>query len=225
LQAKLYDAESTALPKQSFTTVATSFGSVHATLLRAGRELTSAFIYTEALPEDVITARLRWRQGDGTWQKMEDDVYPYEFSPEIRDEAGNFEALFEIEDVNQQWHRSPVITLAVNTSSKPLPTTASPSSETLKTQKSALSDLTSSSPPILTDEFIAYLQHAANGDNFGFRADGRFYPYSTPQGRRIAWRQPVWDKRFFAEGCTREEADRQLRAELSRTASHRLRHT
>ena len=219
LQAKLYDAESTALPKQSFTTVATSFGSVHATLLRAGRELTSAFIYTEALPEDVITARLRWRQGDGTWQKMEDDVYPYEFSPEIRDEAGNFEALFEIEDVNQQWHRSPVITLAVNTSSKPLPTTASPSSETLKTQKSALSDLTSSSPPILTDEFIAYLQHAANGDNFGFCADGRFYPYSTPQGRRIAWRQPVWDKRFFAEGCTREEADRQLRAELSRTVS------
>lgn len=66
-------------------------------------------------------------------------------------------------------------------------------------------------------EFVGYLQRAANGNAFGLRADGRFYPYSTPEGRRIAWRQPVWDKALFATGCTREEADAHLRAALSRT--------
>jgi len=68
----------------------------------------------------------------------------------------------------------------------------------------------------ITDDFVAYIQRAANGDNFGLRADGRFYPYSTPQGRRIAWRQPVWDKALFANGCTRAEAEQHLRAGLQR---------
>jgi hypothetical protein len=53
---------------------------------------------------------------------------------------------------------------------------------------------------------VAYIQ----------RADGRFYPYSTPQGRRIGWRQPVWDKALFATGCTRAEAEQRLRADLGR---------
>jgi hypothetical protein len=71
-------------------------------------------------------------------------------------------------------------------------------------------------PPLDTG-FIAYLERAANASDFGLHADGRYYPYSTPQGRRIAWRQPVWDKAFFAHGCTREEAERHLRADLDRT--------
>ena len=74
----------------------------------------------------------------------------------------------------------------------------------------------------ITDEFVAYIQRAANGDNFGLRADGRFYPYSTPQGRRIAWRQPVWDKALFARGCTRAEAEQRLRADLGRTLAELL---
>ena len=57
----------------------------------------------------------------------------------------------------------------------------------------------------------------ANGNNFGLHADGRFYPYSTPQGRRIAWRQAVCDGTLFAKGCTREEAGQRLRVELGRT--------
>ena len=40
---------------------------------------------------------------------------------------------------------------------------------------------------------------------------------AMPQGRRIAWRQPVWDKGLFAHGCTRQEAERQFRADLQRT--------
>jgi hypothetical protein len=37
-------------------------------LLSLGRGLTSAFVYTEALPESAISARLRWRQGGGPWK-------------------------------------------------------------------------------------------------------------------------------------------------------------
>jgi hypothetical protein len=70
---------------------------------------------------------------------------------------------------------------------------------------------TGETPVPLNDELVAYIQRAANGDNFGLRADGRFYPYSTPQGRRIGWRQPVWDKALFATGCTRAEAEQRLR--------------
>jgi hypothetical protein len=51
----------------------TNIGPVHAMLLRAGRGLTSAFVYTEALPENVIAAKLRWRQGNGAWQELTDD--------------------------------------------------------------------------------------------------------------------------------------------------------
>ena len=69
----------------------------------------------------------------------------------------------------------------------------------------------------LREEFIAYIEQAANGQNFGRRSDGRFYPYSTPQGRRIAWRQPVWDKTLHAKGCTGAEAEQHLRADLART--------
>jgi hypothetical protein len=34
----------------------------------------------------------------------------------------------------------------------------------------------STAPVTVTDDFVAYIQRAANGDSFGLRADGRFYP-------------------------------------------------
>ncbi|MBM3860780.1 MAG: hypothetical protein FJ395_14165 [Verrucomicrobia bacterium] len=104
LQAKLY-AESPALGSGSYTNA----GPVHAMLLRAGRGLTSAFVYSEALPEDVIVAKLRWRQGDGAWQELTDEVFPYEFSVDIGE--AEFQCVFEIEDVNQQLHRTELIIL------------------------------------------------------------------------------------------------------------------
>lgn len=58
---------------------------------------------------------------------------------------------------------------------------------------------------------------AANGKEFGLRADGRFYPYSTPQGRRSGARQEVWKKGLFQSGCTREEAERHFRSDLGKT--------
>jgi len=71
--------------------------------------LTSAFVYSKALPEDVIAAKLRWRQGDGPWQEMTDEIFPYEFSVDIGE--GEFQCVFEIEDVNQQLHCTGPITL------------------------------------------------------------------------------------------------------------------
>src|SRR5205085_2528918 len=67
LQSKLYDKGTAPLPPQSFTEVSAPFGKVHAMLLRAGRVLTSAYVYAVALPDLVISARLRWRQGNDAW--------------------------------------------------------------------------------------------------------------------------------------------------------------
>ncbi|HTF13151.1 MAG TPA: hypothetical protein VK643_00615, partial [Burkholderiales bacterium] len=233
LQARLYDANTAALPAQSLTEITAPFGKVHVTLLRAGRGLTSAFVYTEALPENVVAARLRWRQGDGAWRELTDEIYPYEFSPELRDDAGDFECVFEIEDAQQRLLCSPVITLAMG---KTATAAGAPSDAdtlvrndsgrdhadrsvriteaTVRTGVSASRDAQPAPP--LADDFVGYLQRTANENNFGLRADGRYYPYSTPQGRRIAWRQSVWDKALFAHGCTREEAEQHLRADLER---------
>lgn len=204
LQAKLYD---TIAPLSEKSHVQT--GDVHAMLLRPGRGLTRAFVYSEALPENVISARLRWRQGDGEWQSLTDDIYPYEFSPDVKDDGGDFVCVLEMEDTNQAVKRSALIVLPLggNGSSELPPEKPFP--------------LISEAKPVplvsFSDEFVSYLQNAANGTDFGLHDDGRFYPYSTPLGRRIGWRQPVWDKSLFARGCTHDEAAVQLRTSLSRT--------
>jgi hypothetical protein len=204
LQSKLYDSIAP-LPDESHAHI----GDVHAMLLRPGRGLTSAFVYSEALPENLIGARLRWRQGDGEWHELYDDIFPYEFSPELKDDGGDFSCVFEIEDANQTVRQSALIVLPLGGKApdelpprKPFPAVAKPAHVRLTE---------------FSEDFVSYLQSAANGSDFGLREDGRFHPYSTPLGRRIAWRQPVWDKALFARGCTREEAAVELRASLSRT--------
>ncbi len=71
-------------------------------------------------------------------------------------------------------------------------------------------------PFAITDEFVAYIQQGANPLAFGLAKDGRFYPYSTAQGRRIAWRQAVSDKTWFASGLAKADAEKLLRADLDR---------
>ena len=213
LQAGLYDTHSPPLPTASYADTTAPFGRVHAALLRAGRGLTSAFVYTDALPENVIAARLLWRQGDGAWQRLTDKVYPYEFSPELRDDAGDFFCVFEIEDAKQQVIRSPVIALAAGNAVPAAP--SPPASSGLIVEPPPVMPEPGGGVPAATgDDFIAYLERGANGSSFGLRSDGRFHPYSTPQGRRIAFRQLVWDNDLFARGCTRAEAEDRLRAEL-----------
>ena len=72
-------------------------------------------------------------------------------------------------------------------------------------------------PFAITDEFVAYIQQGANPQEYGLAKDGRFHPYSTAQGRRIAWRQAVGDKAWFATGLAKPDAEKLLRADLHRT--------
>ena len=72
-------------------------------------------------------------------------------------------------------------------------------------------------PPM--DGFVDYLKAAANPDKHGWRADGRFYPYSSPQGRRIGYRQPIADKKLYREGWSAADAERALREQIQAVAA------
>ena len=66
----------------------------------------------------------------------------------------------------------------------------------------------------ITDEFVQYIKKATNPYEFGLRADGKFYPYSTRYGRRIGYRQIVADKKMYREGWSRDAAEARLRKDL-----------
>lgn len=215
LQAKLYASSLLPLGEFSFAKSQTSFGPVHAMMIRSGKGLDTAFVYTEALPENVISARLRWKQGDDDWHELQDDIYPYEFSPAI-DGTKDFTCVLEVEDRSQKVLQSPVITLSPG-EQKP-PPFAGPADKPFPPLP-PISDTpmgVPEAPP--SDEFVTYLQASANPDHYGLR-EGRFYPYSTPQGRRIGYKQQVWDKKLFSEGCSPQEAEKRLREDLARTQS------
>ena len=72
-------------------------------------------------------------------------------------------------------------------------------------------------PVTITADFIAYLKQTTNPHQFGTRADGRWYPYSSPRGRRIGYDGPVDDKALYHEGLTQAEAENQLRARAEQT--------
>ncbi|MCX7008596.1 MAG: hypothetical protein NTY53_15315 [Kiritimatiellaeota bacterium] len=111
LQALLYDKTAPALGAQSFVTMTAPFGTVRAMLLTAGRGLTSAFVYADASAANTIAAKLRWRQGAGAWHELTDEIFPYEFSPELDETAGDFECVFEIENAKQEIQPSAPIVL------------------------------------------------------------------------------------------------------------------
>lgn len=68
----------------------------------------------------------------------------------------------------------------------------------------------------ITDDFVHYIQSATNPDGFGLSKDGHFKPYSTPMGRRIGYRQYIWDESLYDAGCTKQEAEKRLRDDLQR---------
>jgi len=69
----------------------------------------------------------------------------------------------------------------------------------------------------ITGEFVQYIKKATNPHEFGLRADGKFYPYSTRYGRRIGYRQAVTDKGMYQEGWSRTDAEARLREDLQKT--------
>jgi len=69
------------------------------------------------------------------------------------------------------------------------------------------------------EPFDAYLRRAANPDNLGLREDGRFYPYASPVGRRIGYRQEVADKNLYRDGWSREEAQASFSRQIEQVES------
>ena len=189
LQARLYDEKTAALGLDSFAQVAAPFGPVHALLLNAGRGLTSAFVYTEALPEHVIAARLRWRQGDGAWHLAVDDIYPYEFSPELNEDGGDFECVFEVEDTHQKIQSSPRIGLKPSAGRLEIaPVNAVDASIVPVLASPPLAGITPPAPAAVAfdcdDAFLAYLQRAANRNDFGLARMGAIIP--IPHRKAVA---------------------------------------
>jgi len=112
LQAKMHDPAAPVLGPASMQEVQAPFGRVYGMLLSLGRGLTSAFIYTDALPENVIAARLRWRQGTGAWQVRHDETFPFEFSVPVDERKGAFQCVLEIETAEQRVENSGTLVLA-----------------------------------------------------------------------------------------------------------------
>lgn len=111
IAAKRLDPSGPKLGPDSLVRTEAPFGKLHAMLISMGKGLTNAFIYTDALPEDVIEARLKYRQGEGQWKTLTDGIFPYEFSVEYDEGAGPMQLQFEVEDADQQVRSASVITL------------------------------------------------------------------------------------------------------------------
>lgn len=52
-------------------------------LLSMGPDLTSGYVYLKGTFETIAEARLHYRAGDGPWQTVSDDAYPYEFTVDL----------------------------------------------------------------------------------------------------------------------------------------------
>lgn len=98
----MFDANAVNLGPESYREVDASFGKVYAMLISMGKGLTSAFVYTDALPEKVIFAEFRYRQGNGEWKEVRDEIFPYELSTHIDESIGDFECIVEIENAEQE---------------------------------------------------------------------------------------------------------------------------
>ncbi len=111
LQAKMFDKTAVTLGKDSLVTADAPFGKVTAMLITMGKGLTSSYVYTDALPENVISAKLKYRQGNDPWKEKTDAIFPYEFSSDIDESKGDFQCVFEVETAKQKIQKSETITL------------------------------------------------------------------------------------------------------------------
>lgn len=68
--------------------------------------------------------------------------------------------------------------------------------------------------PFPSDAMVDYLMSAANGNGHGLR-DERYFPYPSPEGFRIAFRQPVEREEWFRDGWTVGEAKAAFREHLA----------
>lgn len=113
LQEKMFADGGPHLGPGSIGSVDTDFGKVHGMLLSMGTGLTSAFVYTEALPESVNRVKFRYRQGVEEWTTVEDAIFPFELSVWIDEAAGNFECVVEARTMQLKTVTAPPIILSV----------------------------------------------------------------------------------------------------------------
>lgn len=86
------------------------------------------------------------------------------------------------------------------------------SSYLLKAEATALAPEAGNVP--FTDAFVKYIKTSANPSRHGFRSDGRFYPYSAPEGRRIGYRHRISDVKLYVKGWSEADAEQALQEEL-----------
>jgi hypothetical protein len=113
LQGRMFAEGGPKLGPGSVQTIESPFGKLHGLLLSMGPGLTNAFVYTDALPEDVITARLKWRQGEGEWNTLEDGTFPFEFSVWLEEAKGDFQCEMEVETTGLEMKKSPALSLSL----------------------------------------------------------------------------------------------------------------
>jgi hypothetical protein len=111
LHARMLDAAAPKMGKDSLIRADAPFGKVHGMLLSMGKGLTTAYIYTEAPSEGAISAKLRYRQGDGAWQEKSDEIFPFEFSLDYDESKPPLEFEFEVENIDQKIQKSQVLSI------------------------------------------------------------------------------------------------------------------
>jgi hypothetical protein len=98
------------LPADSHATL--PLGPAHAMLLSFGRDLTSAYVYSESTFKETRQATLRYRTAaDADWRTVTDAAYPYEFTVELAPTDRQFEFSLETVGTDGRTRRSEPVTL------------------------------------------------------------------------------------------------------------------
>jgi len=113
LQKKMLDPNSPVTGAKSFVSKTAPYGKVHAQIISMGKGLSNAYIYTDALPQDVISTTLKYRIAGGKWEEKVDAIFPYEFSLPFTNDDLNIEFEFEVENTDQKIESSGKILLNV----------------------------------------------------------------------------------------------------------------
>ncbi|WP_298288802.1 hypothetical protein [Novosphingobium sp.] len=103
-------SDDTALPlgPESFTSVGWPLGRAKGSLLSFGKNLTSAYLYLDSAFGAARRAELCWRPVGQDWRRVEDEVFPFEFSVSIPDDVTAIEWRIEATTPDGQTQTTPV---------------------------------------------------------------------------------------------------------------------
>lgn len=142
LHAKVFAPEATALGPGSLQRTPLAAGAaptvtVTGMLLTLGKGLTHAYVYSGAQASDTQTSKIRFRQGENAaWQEKADAIFPYEYSVDLTDGAGDFEYYYSITTANGETYTTPLVRLSPGKPDKPASAiTATPPPEKINATK------------------------------------------------------------------------------------------